>query len=409
MRGAANRRMYHPIEYGRTVTNFPPMSPSTRIYIAGHQGLVGSALWRHFTARGFENLIGLGSSELDLRDAGATAAFFRATRPQVVIDAAARVGGIAANALRPADFVSDNLRIQLNLLDTAVASGGVERFLFLGSSCIYPKFAAQPIREEALLTGPLEESNEGYAVAKLAGIAQVTAIRRQHGLPYVSAMPTNLYGPGDNFSPHDSHVVPAMIRRFHEAMLADIPHVTCWGTGLPRATSCMSTTPQRRAISCWITTTAMALSMWGRVPISRSRRSHTSSPRPSVTTGRFGGIHPGRTGRHANCSTSGTSPVSGGPRRHLLQKESKQPTTGFSHTRTRTVADPIPVNSARCSNPEVQACRSNAGPPASSAEMSASTMSFTSSGGVCTLGCQPRWDLAFAASPTSASTSAGRT
>lgn len=185
----------HPIEYGRTVTNFPPMSPSTRIYIAGHQGLVGSALWRHFTARGFENLIGLGSSELDLRDAGATAAFFRATRPQVVIDAAARVGGIAANALRPADFVSDNLRIQLNLLDTAVASGGVERFLFLGSSCIYPKFAAQPIREEALLTGPLEESNEGYAVAKLAGIAQVTAIRRQHGLPYVSAMPTNLYGP----------------------------------------------------------------------------------------------------------------------------------------------------------------------------------------------------------------------
>lgn len=223
----------HPIEYGRTVTNFPSMSPSTRIYIAGHQGLVGSALWRHFTARGFENLIGLGSSELDLRDAGATAAFFRATRPQVVIDAAARVGGIAANALRPADFVSDNLRIQLNLLDTAVASG-VERFLFLGSSCIYPKFAAQPIREEALLTGPLEESNEGYAVAKLAGIAQVTAIRRQHGLPYISAMPTNLYGPGDNFSPHDSHVVPAMIRRFHEAMLADIPHVTCWGTGLPR-------------------------------------------------------------------------------------------------------------------------------------------------------------------------------
>ncbi|MBH0121127.1 GDP-L-fucose synthase family protein [Rhodococcus sp. NPDC003382] len=209
------------------------MSPSTRIYIAGHQGLVGSALWRHFAACGFENLIGLDSSELDLRDAHATAAFFRDVRPEVVVDAAARVGGIAANAARPADFLSDNLRLQLNLLDSAV-SNGVERFLFLGSSCIYPKLTAQPIREEALFTGPLEETNEGYAVAKLGGVAQVTAIRRQHGLPYISAMPTNLYGPGDNFSPHDGHVVPAMIRRFHEAMLADVPHVTCWGTGLPR-------------------------------------------------------------------------------------------------------------------------------------------------------------------------------
>ncbi len=209
------------------------MSPSTRIYIAGHRGLVGSALWRHFLQHGFENLIGLGSSELDLRDAHATATFFRDARPEVVIDAAARVGGIAANARRPVDFLSDNLRIQLNLLDSAV-SNGVERFLFLGSSCIYPKFAAQPIPEEALFTGPLEETNEGYAVAKLAGIAQVTAIRKQHGLPYISAMPTNLYGPGDNFSLHDGHVVPAMIRRFHEAMLAEVPFVTCWGTGMPR-------------------------------------------------------------------------------------------------------------------------------------------------------------------------------
>jgi GDP-L-fucose synthase len=209
------------------------MSPSTRIYIAGHRGLVGSALWRHFTGRGFENLIGLGSSELDLRDTRATEAFFRTARPAVVIDAAARVGGIAANAGRPADFVSDNLRIQLNLLDSAVSSG-VERFLFLGSSCIYPKFAAQPICEEALLTGPLEETNESYAVAKIAGIAQVTAIRRQYRLPYITAMPTNLYGPGDNFDTRDSHVVPAMLRRFHEAVSADAPHVTCWGTGLPR-------------------------------------------------------------------------------------------------------------------------------------------------------------------------------
>lgn len=223
----------HRIEYGRTVTNYPLLSPSTRIYIAGHRGLVGSALMRHFAGCGFENLIGLDSSELDLRDARATETFFRVARPVVVIDAAARVGGIGANARRPADFLSDNLRIQLNLLDSAV-SNGVERFLFLGSSCIYPKFAAQPIREETLLTGPLEETNEGYAVAKIAGIAQVAAIRRQHHVPYISAMPTNLYGPGDNFDARDSHVVPAMLRRFHDAMLAEAPYVTCWGTGRPR-------------------------------------------------------------------------------------------------------------------------------------------------------------------------------
>lgn len=214
-------------------TNSYPLPRSTRIYIAGHRGLVGSALWRHFAKRGFENLIGRSSAELDLRDARATTEFFEATRPQVVIAAAARVGGIAANARRPADFISDNVRIQVNLLDSAVASG-VKRFLFLGSSCIYPKFAEQPIREEALFTGPLEETNESYAVAKLAGIAHVTAIRRQHGLPYISAMPTNLYGPGDNFSPHDSHVLPAMIRRLHDAARDSAPHATCWGTGRPR-------------------------------------------------------------------------------------------------------------------------------------------------------------------------------
>jgi len=210
-----------------------PMSPETPIFVAGHRGLVGSALWRHFTAHGFQNLIGRTSTELDLRDARATADFFAETRPDVVIDAAAAVGGIIANASRPANFFSDNVRIQVNLFGSAVANG-VERFLFLGSSCIYPKFAEQPIRENALFTGPLEETNEGYAMAKLAGVVQLAAIRRQHGLPYICAMPTSLYGPGDNFNTRDGHVVPAMIRRFHKALQDGARQVTCWGTGRPR-------------------------------------------------------------------------------------------------------------------------------------------------------------------------------
>lgn len=209
------------------------LSPETRIFIAGHRGLAGSALWRHFNAHGFRSLLGRTSTELDLRDTQATATFFKETRPDVVIAAAARVGGIGANASLPAEFMSVNLRIQVNLLDSAVANG-VERFLFLGSSCIYPKLAQQPIREEALLTGPLEETSQSYAVAKLAGIAHVAAIRRQHRLPYISVMPANLYGPGDNFDPHTSHVIPAMIRRFHEAERDEAPSVTFWGTGRPR-------------------------------------------------------------------------------------------------------------------------------------------------------------------------------
>ena len=209
------------------------MSPDTRIFIAGHRGLVGSALWRHFTARGFQNLIGRTSVELDLRDAGATADFFAETRPDVVIDVAATVGGITANATRPATFFSDNLRIQVNLLDNSVAAG-VKRFLFLGSSCIYPKLTEQPIREEALFTGRLEETNEGYAMAKLAGVAHLAAIRQQHGLPYICAVPTSQYGPGDNFDLRDAHVVPAMIRRFHTAVHDGARQVTCWGTGRPR-------------------------------------------------------------------------------------------------------------------------------------------------------------------------------
>lgn len=212
---------------------FQPLTPESRIFIAGHRGLVGSALWRHFSVRGFRNLIGRTSAELDLRDTPATSAFFKKARPDVVIAAAARVGGIAANASRPTEFISDNLRIQLNLFDNAVASG-VGRLLFLGSSCIYPKFAAQPISEDSIFTGGLEETNQSYAVAKLAGIAHLTAIRKEYHLPYICAMPTNIYGPGDNFDLFESHVVPAMIRRFHEAASIDAPAVTCWGSGTPR-------------------------------------------------------------------------------------------------------------------------------------------------------------------------------
>lgn len=215
------------------MTPCEPLRPDARIFIAGHRGLVGSALVRHFRAHGFENLILRTSADCDLRDAAATAALFAETRPEVVIDAAALVGGIAANASRPAEFLSDNLRIQVNLVDSAVTHG-VERFLFLGSSCIYPKITPQPIPETALLTGPLEETNQAYAMAKLAGIAHIVAVRRQYGLPYICAMPTNLYGPGDNFDPGSSHVLPAMIRRFHDAVQSESATATCWGSGLPR-------------------------------------------------------------------------------------------------------------------------------------------------------------------------------
>jgi GDP-L-fucose synthase len=210
-----------------------PLDRSAPFYIAGHRGLVGSALWRHFTSSGFTNLHGRTSSELDLRDRAATFAYLQQVRPRYVVLAAARVGGIMANATYPADFLSDNLRIQLNVLDGALATG-VERLLFLGSSCIYPKHAPQPIREDSLLTGPLEPTNDAYAIAKIAGVMQVQAMRRQHAVRWISAMPTNLYGPGDNFDLQTSHVLPALIRRCHEAKVAGAPGVTLWGTGTPR-------------------------------------------------------------------------------------------------------------------------------------------------------------------------------
>jgi GDP-L-fucose synthase len=203
-----------------------------RVYVAGHRGLVGSAVVRALSEAAVATL-GRTSQELDLRDRQAVDAFFEHERPTHVVLAAAKVGGILANSTFPADFLSDNLRIQVNVLDAA-ARTGVERLLFLGSSCIYPKFAAQPIQEDSLLTGALEPSNDAYAIAKIAGILHVQALRHQHGLRYISAMPTNLYGPGDNYDLTSSHVLPAMIRKMHEAKVAGAPSVTLWGTGSPR-------------------------------------------------------------------------------------------------------------------------------------------------------------------------------
>ncbi len=209
------------------------LNRSAPVYIAGHRGLVGSALLRRFQAEGCTNLLVRQRSELDLTDRAATFDFIREAKPEVVIDAAARVGGILANSSSPADFLSENLQIQVNLLDAALAAR-VPRLLFLGSSCIYPKFAPQPIPESALLTGPLEPTNDAYAIAKIAGILQVQAVRRQYGLSWISAMPTNLYGPGDNFSGTGSHLLPALIRRYEEAKASEAPEVTNWGSGKPR-------------------------------------------------------------------------------------------------------------------------------------------------------------------------------
>ena len=210
-----------------------PLDRNSKIYIAGHRGLVGSALWRYFTNKGFVNLIGRTSAELDLKDRSAVTDFFEQESPDVVLLAAAKVGGIYANSTYPVDFISENLQIQVNVLDAAVMRR-VNRLLFLGSTCIYPKFAPQPIQEDALLTGLLEPTNDAYAIAKIAGILQVQAVRRQYGLPWISAMPTNLYGPGDNFSTTGSHVLPAMIRRYDDAKRRGDPFVTNWGSGTPR-------------------------------------------------------------------------------------------------------------------------------------------------------------------------------
>ncbi|QTX06159.1 GDP-L-fucose synthase [Agromyces archimandritae] len=209
------------------------MDRDAAFYVAGHRGLAGSAVWRRLERAGFTGLVGRTHQELELRDRDAVFAFFRRERPRYVVLAAARVGGILANDTYPVDFLSDNLRIQVNVMDAA-READVERLLFLGSSCIYPKLAPQPITEDALLTGHLEPTNDAYAIAKIAGIMQVQAVRRQDGLRWISAMPTNLYGPGDDFSALGSHVLPALIRRYEEARMTNAVAVTNWGSGTPR-------------------------------------------------------------------------------------------------------------------------------------------------------------------------------
>ena len=209
------------------------MNPDASIFVAGHRGLVGSALVRRLRAAGFENLLLRERGELDLTDQRAVAGFFARERPQYVLLAAARVGGILANNTYPAEFLRDNLAIQTNVVDNAWRTG-VRKLLFLGSSCIYPRLAAQPMREDSLLTGPLEPTNEPYAIAKIAGLKMCQAYRRQYGFDAICAIPTNLYGPGDNFSAKDSHVLPALLRRFHEAKEGGAAEVVLWGSGRPR-------------------------------------------------------------------------------------------------------------------------------------------------------------------------------
>jgi GDP-L-fucose synthase len=201
-----------------------------RIYVAGHRGLAGSALWRELQRRGFTHLIGRSHVELDLLDGAAVRAFYAAEKLAFVLIAAAKVGGIVANSTYPADFLFQNLQIQNNLIHGALEAK-VRKLLFLGSSCIYPRLSPQPMKEEYLLTGPLEPTNEWYAVAKIAGIKLCQAFRRQYGSDFISVMPTNLYGPNDNYDLQNSHVLPALIRKFHEAKTANTPTVTCWGTG----------------------------------------------------------------------------------------------------------------------------------------------------------------------------------
>jgi GDP-L-fucose synthase len=209
------------------------LTTTSRIYVAGHRGLVGSAIVRALQQQGHTNLVLRTHRELDLTDQLAVREFFAAERPQAVIMAAARVGGIHANNSQPALFIRDNLLIQDNVIDAAHRSG-VAKFVFLGSSCIYPKLSPQPIKEEYLLTGPLEPTNEWYAIAKIAGVKMCQAYRREFGFNAISLMPTNLYGPGDNFDLQNSHVLPALIRRFHEAKVRGDESVTIWGTGTPR-------------------------------------------------------------------------------------------------------------------------------------------------------------------------------
>ncbi|MFT4060936.1 MAG: GDP-L-fucose synthase [Edaphocola sp.] len=208
------------------------MNPTDKIYIAGHRGMVGSAILRNLTQKGYGNIVTRTSGQLDLRNSGAVADFFAAEKPQYVFLAAAKVGGIVANNTYRADFIYENLMIQNNVIHESYKNG-VEKLMFLGSSCIYPKMAPQPLKEEYLLTGLLESTNEPYAIAKIAGIKMCDAYRSQYGCNFVSVMPTNLYGPNDNYDLQNSHVLPAMLRKFHEAKENNAPSVSLWGSGTP--------------------------------------------------------------------------------------------------------------------------------------------------------------------------------
>ncbi len=209
------------------------MKKEAKIYVAGHRGLAGSAIVRNLEKKGYTNIVARTHEELELMDAEAVRVFFETEKPEYVFLAAARVGGILANNTYPADFFRENIIVQTNVLHQAHLSG-VKKLLFLGSSCIYPKMAPQPIKEEYLMTGSLEETNSGYALAKIAGIEMCQAYRRQHGSNFIAVMPTNLYGPNDNFSPERGHVLPALLRRFHEAKNSGVSSVTVWGTGAPK-------------------------------------------------------------------------------------------------------------------------------------------------------------------------------
>jgi len=208
------------------------MKEDSRIYVAGHHGLVGSAIWRELQRQGFQNLIGRRRREVNLLDTAAVGKFFTETKPEFVFVAAAKVGGIHANNTQPAEFLFENLQIQNNLIHAAKLAG-VRKLLFLGSSCIYPKLAPQPLKEEYLLTGELEPTNQWYAVAKIAGIKLCQSYRRQYDCDFISAMPANMYGPNDNYDLQTSHVLPALIRKFHDAKTSSAATVTCWGTGAP--------------------------------------------------------------------------------------------------------------------------------------------------------------------------------
>lgn len=208
------------------------ISKNHKIYVAGHRGMVGSACWRALENSGYKNIVGLSSKDLDLRERGKVNEFISSEKPAAIIDAAARVGGIHANNSSPYEFLLDNMRIQNNLIQAA-HENDITKFIFLGSSCIYPRLAEQPLKEEYLLSGSLEPTNEGYAIAKIAGVKLIEFLRRQYGRNYVSLMPTNLYGPGDNFDLENSHVLPAMIRKFHEAKERNHDEVKLWGSGTP--------------------------------------------------------------------------------------------------------------------------------------------------------------------------------